>query len=38
MSVGKGLTCFKAYDVRGKLGQELNEKLPIKLPAPQHTH
>ncbi|WP_425322545.1 hypothetical protein, partial [Escherichia coli] len=21
----KSLTCFKAYDIRGKLGEELNE-------------
>ena len=25
MSMLKGLTCFKTYDVRGKLGEELNE-------------
>ena len=27
MSLGKPLTCFKAYDVRGKLGEELNEEI-----------
>ena len=27
MTVGKNLTCFKAYDVRGKLGEELNKKI-----------
>ena len=31
MSVGKGLTCFKAYDVRGKLGQELNEEIAYQI-------
>ncbi len=28
------LTCFKAYDIRGKLGTELNEEMPIKLAVP----
>ncbi|MCN6468803.1 hypothetical protein, partial [Escherichia coli] len=23
----KKLTCFKAYDIRGKLGEELNEDI-----------
>ncbi|EPE5089018.1 phosphomannomutase, partial [Escherichia coli] len=23
----KSLTCFKAYDIRGKLGEELNEDI-----------
>ncbi|HDW7317659.1 TPA: hypothetical protein RM273_001865 [Escherichia coli] len=23
----KKLTCFKAYDIRGKLGEELNEEI-----------
>ncbi|MFL4257212.1 hypothetical protein P9432_25780, partial [Escherichia coli] len=23
----KQLTCFKAYDIRGKLGEELNEDI-----------
>ncbi|HHJ2688845.1 TPA: hypothetical protein ACQIUU_004911, partial [Escherichia coli] len=23
----KNLTCFKAYDIRGKLGEELNEDI-----------
>lgn len=25
------LTCFKAYDIRGKLGTELNEEIAYKL-------
>jgi len=28
---GKNLTCFKAYDVRGKLGEELNEGIAYKI-------
>jgi phosphomannomutase len=28
------LTCFKAYDIRGKLGTELNEEIAIKLAVP----
>ncbi|HFD33085.1 MAG TPA: phosphomannomutase CpsG, partial [Gammaproteobacteria bacterium] len=27
----KSLTCFKAYDVRGKLGQELNEDIAYRI-------
>ena len=27
MSSVKNLTCFKAYDVRGKLGREFNESI-----------
>ena len=27
MSPGKPLTCFKAYDIRGKLGEELNQEI-----------
>jgi phosphomannomutase len=25
------LTCFKAYDVRGKLGEELNEEIAYRI-------
>ena len=25
------LTCFKAYDIRGKLGSELNEEIAYKI-------
>ena len=25
------LTCFKAYDIRGKLGEELNEDIAYKI-------
>ena len=28
---GKNLTCFKAYDVRGKLGEELNEDIAYRI-------
>ena len=31
MNSVKNLTCFKAYDVRGKLGEELNEDLAYKI-------
>ena len=31
MISGKNLTCFKAYDVRGKLGQELDEEIAYKI-------
>jgi len=27
----KNLTCFKAYDVRGKLGEELNEDIAYRI-------
>ncbi len=27
------LTCFKAYDIRGKLGTELNEDIAYKITA-----
>ena len=27
------LTCFKAYDIRGKLGTELNEEIAYKIVA-----
>ena len=31
MSSGKNLTCFKAYDIRGKLGDELNEGIAYRV-------
>ena len=31
MSISKNLTCFKAYDVRGKLGEELNEEIAYRI-------
>lgn len=31
MSISKTLTCFKAYDVRGKLGEELNEEIAYRI-------
>ena len=31
MSTSKPLTCFKAYDVRGKLGEELNEEIAYRI-------
>ena len=31
MNSSKNLTCFKAYDVRGKLGEELNEGIAYKI-------
>lgn len=31
MSSGKNLTCFKAYDIRGKLGEELNENIAYRI-------
>ena len=31
MNSGKNLTCFKVYDVRGKLGEELNEGIAYKI-------
>lgn len=31
MNSGKNLTCFKAYDVRGKLGEELNEDIAYRV-------
>ena len=31
MSSGKNLTCFKAYDVRGKLGTEINEDIAYRI-------
>ena len=31
MNSVKNLTCFKAYDVRGKLGEELNEDIAYKI-------
>ena len=31
MSGSKALTCFKAYDVRGKLGEEFNEKIAYRI-------
>ena len=27
----KKLTCFKAYDIRGKLGEELNEDIAYRI-------
>ena len=29
----KKLTCFKAYDIRGKLGEELNEDIAYRIKA-----
>ena len=31
MKSGENLTCFKAYDVRGKLGDELNEEIAYRI-------
>ena len=31
MSVNKVLNCFKAYDVRGKVGEELNEEIAYRI-------
>ena len=31
MTSHKNLTCFKAYDVRGKLGEELNEEIAYRI-------
>ena len=31
MSTGNELTCFKAYDVRGKLAKELNEEIAYRI-------
>ena len=31
MNIGKNLTCFKAYDVRGKLGKEFNEDIAYRI-------
>ena len=31
MNIDKTLTCFKAYDVRGKLAEELNEEIAYKI-------
>ena len=31
MNPGKNLTCFKAYDIRGKLGEELNEDIAYRI-------
>ena len=31
MSVTKELTCFKTYDIRGKLGHELNEEIAYRI-------
>ena len=31
MKSGKNLTCFKAYDIRGKLGEELNEDIAYRI-------
>jgi phosphomannomutase/phosphomannomutase/phosphoglucomutase len=31
MTASKTLTCFKAYDVRGKLGEELNEDIAYRI-------
>lgn len=30
------LTCFKAYDIRGKLGSELNEDIACRIGRAQH--
>ena len=31
MITGQNLTCFKAYDIRGKLGEELNEEIAYRI-------
>ena len=31
MNTGNKLTCFKAYDVRGRLGKELNEEIAYRI-------
>ena len=31
MNSGKNLTCFKAYDIRGKLGEELNKDIAYRI-------
>ena len=31
MTVSKDVGCFKTYDVRGRLGTELNEKIAYKI-------
>ena len=31
MNTGNKLTCFKAYDVRGKLGREFNEEIAYRI-------
>ena len=31
MSKSNNLKCFKAYDVRGKLGQEINEDIAYRI-------
>ena len=31
MRIEKNLTCFKAYDVRGKLGEELTESIAYRI-------
>ena len=31
MTSGKNLTCFKAYDVRGKLGEELDDEIAYRI-------
>ena len=31
MIAREDLTCFKAYDVRGKLGEDLNEEIAYKI-------
>ena len=31
MKSGKNLTCFKAYDIRGKLGEEINEDIAYRI-------
>ena len=31
MNFGKNLTCFKAYDVRGKMGEELSEEIAYRI-------
>lgn len=32
----KKLTCFKAYDIRGKLGEELNEDIAWRVMTPTY--
>lgn len=30
--MSQSLTCFKAYDIRGQLGEELNNDIAVMLP------
>ena len=31
MNLGKSLNCFKVYDIRGKIGEELNEEIAYRI-------